>query len=222
MPGGWTNDNTERQYLRKACYLKKKRGMDRKLKEDMPESMLLKKWPQLLDHQIKLPEPPNNVALDEMRKVCPGKPATLEEIEEISQETPFQTPFWKGNTTDTNIPERSLSPAEVNVINRKYLELKATFDAMRARQSTKDSVHRVEDVLVQLGMAHQKQVMDAVVQVQAGVETLTAKVDLGLQKKGGKKPEMIVAFLPCHDGDRFKNANDFYERCSKDVSVALR
>ena len=65
----------------------------------------------------------------------------------------------------------------------------------------------MEDVLVQLGMAHQKQVMDAVVQVQAGVETLTAKVDLGLQKKGGKKPEMIVAFLPCHDGDRFKNAN---------------
>ena len=31
-----------------------------------------------------------------------------------------------------------------------------------------------------------------------------------------------IAFLPCHDGDRFKNANDFYDRCSKDVSVVER
>ena len=104
---------------------------------------MLSRWPKFLDLQVKLPDPGEIAALMEMRKMCPGKPATLEEIKEISQETPFQTPFWKGNTTDTNIPERPLSPAEVDVINRKYLELKATFDAMRARQSTKDKYARL-------------------------------------------------------------------------------
>ena len=95
--------------------------------------------------------------------MCPGEPKSLEEIKEMCQREAFHTPFWKGSTTDTNIPERPLSPVEVDVINTTYLELKATFDAMRASQSTKDSVDRVEDVLVQLALAHQKQVMDAVI-----------------------------------------------------------
>ena len=79
------------------CFLKKKRGSDNKFKEDMPEGMLLAKWLKFMDLQVKLPDPGESVALVEMRKMCPGKPATLEEIEEISQETPFHTPFWKGS-----------------------------------------------------------------------------------------------------------------------------
>ena len=40
------------------------------------------------------------------------------------------------------------------------------------------------------------------------VNKLHEKMDAKFRGRG-KKPEMIVAFLPCHDGDRFKNTNDF-------------
>ena len=89
--------------------LYKGRSKDSKYKDEIKELGLLSRWPKFLDLQVKLPDPVEAAALVEMRKMCPGKPATLEEIKEISRETPFQTPFWKGNTTDTNIPERSLT-----------------------------------------------------------------------------------------------------------------
>ena len=82
-----------------------------------------------LVEKVKLPDPGESAALVEMRTMCPGKPATLEDIEEACRETPFRTPFWKDNTSQTDIPERLLSPAEVDVINKKYLELEAAFDA---------------------------------------------------------------------------------------------
>ena len=104
------------------CFLKKKRGSDNKFKEDMPEGMLIEKWPKFLDLQAKLPEPGETAALVEMRKMCLGKPATFEELEETCRETPFHTPFWKGKmATQTDIPERVLLPAEVEVISNKYL-----------------------------------------------------------------------------------------------------
>jgi hypothetical protein len=112
--------------LRKECYLKKKGGYDGKYTEDMSEDMLLEKWSKLLDLQVELLNPGETAALVEMRKMCPGKPAILEEIEEACRETSFRTPFWKGRM---DMPERILLPAEVDVINRKYLELKAAFDA---------------------------------------------------------------------------------------------
>ena len=37
----------ERRALRKGCFLKKKRGTDRKFKEDMLEGMLLTEWPYM-------------------------------------------------------------------------------------------------------------------------------------------------------------------------------
>ena len=37
--------------------------------------------------------------------------------------------FWKSKITDTGIPSCLLEPAEVDVINRKYLGLKVAFDA---------------------------------------------------------------------------------------------
>ena len=107
--------------------------MDSKFKEDMPAGMLLEKWPKFLDLQVTLPSPGELVALAEMQRMSPGKPATLEDIEEACRETPFRTPFWKGNTSRTDIPERVLAPAEVEVINRKYMELKAAFKCQEAQ-----------------------------------------------------------------------------------------
>ena len=113
--------------MRKECWLKKKRGTDNKFKEDMPEAMLVEKWQKFLDVQVKLSDHGETAALAEMLRMCPGETATLEDIEKACRETPFRTPFWKGKTADTDIPERVLSPAEVDVINRKYLELNAAF-----------------------------------------------------------------------------------------------
>ena len=79
------------------------------------------KWPKLLDLQEKLPDLGESAALVEMRRMCPGKQATLEEIEEACRATPFLTPFWKGRAVQTDIPECALSLAEVDVINRKYM-----------------------------------------------------------------------------------------------------
>ena len=103
------------------CFLKKKRGSDNKFKEDMPEAMLVEKWPKLLDVQVKLSDPGETAALAEMLRMCPGETATLEDIEKACRETPFRTPFWKGRTIQTDIPERFLTPAEVQVINNTYM-----------------------------------------------------------------------------------------------------
>ena len=73
MPGTGIQDQRDRKALRKECYLKKKRGTDAKFKEDMPEGMLLVKWPKFFNLQMKLPDPGEPVALVEMRKMCPGK-----------------------------------------------------------------------------------------------------------------------------------------------------
>ena len=56
--------------------MKKKRGSDAKFKEDMPEGMVLEKWPKLLDVQVKLGE---TAALEEMRSTMgsSSQPARL-------------------------------------------------------------------------------------------------------------------------------------------------
>ena len=41
----------------------------------------------------------------------------------------FSTSYWQGKIAGTDIPERVLSPAEVYVINDKYLKLHAAFHA---------------------------------------------------------------------------------------------
>ena len=47
-----TPEQNERGLLRKECFLKKKRGTDRKFKEDMLEGMLLTKWPYMLQDTL--------------------------------------------------------------------------------------------------------------------------------------------------------------------------
>ena len=88
MPGATSSKQQDRKNLRTELYLKKKRGHDYKYKEDMPQVMLLGKWPKFLDLQAKLPDPGESAALVEMREMCLGKPASLEEIKEICQERP--------------------------------------------------------------------------------------------------------------------------------------
>ena len=126
-----TKDQRTRANLRGECYLKKKRSNDGKFKGDLPNDLVLEKWLKFLDLQAKLPNPGETAALAEMRKMCPGQPATLQEIEEIRWETHFRTPYWKGKAADTDIPERVLSLAEVDVISCKYLELDVGFIARR-------------------------------------------------------------------------------------------
>ena len=116
MPSDLSVDAATRRNLRKECYTGRWRNTPAKY---IPKDKLVdEKWPEFLDLQVKLPEPGEAVALVEMRKMCPGKAATLADIEEASRETHFRTPHWKGETTDKDIPERVRSRAEVDVINR--------------------------------------------------------------------------------------------------------
>ena len=88
MPGDSgtvNNDQFNRTKWRTELYKCKSKGS--KYKDDIKEPGLLSRWPKFMDLQVKLPEPGEATALVEMRKMCPGKPATLEEIKEISRET---------------------------------------------------------------------------------------------------------------------------------------
>ena len=182
MPGTGTQDQRDRKALRKECYLKKKRGMDAKFKEDMPEGALLGKWPKFLDLQVSLPDPGETAALVEMRNMCPGKSATLEKIEEACQETRFRTPFWKGKTSDTDMPGRILSPAEVDVINKKYLELQAAFDAKRQSQAAGEAIAEAEQNLTAQNLKAQELIVEVRRELNAGLTEIK-----GLVKK--KKTE---------------------------------
>ena len=142
MPSNLSADAATRRNLRKECYTGRWRNTPAKY---IPEDKLVdEKWPEFLDLQVKLPEPGEAVALVEMRKMCPGKAATLAEIEEASRETHFRTPHWKGKAADTDILERVLSPAEVDAINRKYLELDAAFLAKRQGQAAGEAIAEAE------------------------------------------------------------------------------
>ena len=91
MPGTMSTDQQNRRQWRTELY--KAKSQASKYNDEIKEPGLLSRWPKFLDLQVKLPDPGETAALMEMRKMCPGKPATLEEIKEISRETPFQTPF---------------------------------------------------------------------------------------------------------------------------------
>ena len=53
--------------------MKKKRGNDCKFKDDMPEGMVLDRWPKFLDLQVKLPDPGEPAALVDMKTMCPRR-----------------------------------------------------------------------------------------------------------------------------------------------------
>ena len=125
-----------------------------------------------MDLQVKLPDPGETAALVEMRMMCLGKLATLEEIEEISRGTPFHAPFWKGMTAQTDIPERVLSPEEVDVINRKYLELNAEFDAKRRSQDTGEAIAEAEQNLTVQNLKAQELIVEVRREMNAGLSEI--------------------------------------------------
>ena len=108
---------------------------------------MVKRWPKFLDLQIKLPEPGELVALEQMKSMCPGREADQVEIREVCREMSCRTPFWRGTRVDMDIPERVLSPVEVYVINCKYLELNAAFHAKRREQNTRGAIAEAEQNL---------------------------------------------------------------------------
>jgi len=114
-----------RGVLRKECDLKKTAGTSGKFKKDMPEYLLFKTWPKFLRLEMKLPKPTAAEVLANLRLMCPCGPATHEEIAAIvEQHGPFKTPDWVGPSNGNSIPSRDLSIAEVEVINKVYLDLK--------------------------------------------------------------------------------------------------
>ena len=114
-----------RGVLRKECYLTKSRGIDWKLNKDMSEALLVKKWPKFLQLEMELPKPTAAEVLANLRLMCPCAPATHEGIAAIvEQEGPFKTPEWIGPSNSHSMPSRDLSIAEVDVINKVYLDLK--------------------------------------------------------------------------------------------------
>ena len=111
-------------------------------KEELKEKDLLKRWPMFLDLQTKRKGHGAQQALREMQSMRPGKDATEEEVGEVSREMSFRTPCWQGKTAGTDIPERVLSPAEVYVINCKYLELNAAFQRRVAIDEATDEAEQ--------------------------------------------------------------------------------
>ena len=100
----------------------------------------------------------------------------MEDIEEACRETPFRTPFWKGNTSHTDIPERVLSPAEVDVINRKYLELNAAFLAKRHGQNTGEAIAEAEQNLTAQNLKAQELIVEVRREMNAGINEIKGLV----------------------------------------------
>ena len=87
--------------------------------------MLLKKWPKFLRLEMRLPKPTAAEVLANLRLMCPCEPATHEEIAAImEQEGAFKTSKWIGRSKEITIPSPDISIAEVEVINKVYLDLK--------------------------------------------------------------------------------------------------
>ena len=110
--------------------------------------------------------------------------------------------FWPP-IPKVHITERNLSAAA-----RQYHN-----DSMNAHAKTHEGLEDLKKIIAD------EHFRESVNKLQESVNKVHEKMDAKFPGRG-KKREMIVAFLPCHDGDRFKNTNGFYERCSKDVSVA--
>jgi hypothetical protein len=187
--------------------------MDGKFKEDMPEDTMLDKWPKLLDLQVKLPDPGETAALVEMRTMCPGKPATQEEIEEACRETPFRTPSWKGNSAKTDIPQRVLAPAEVKVINNTYLKLNAAFLAKRQGQDAGEAIAEAEQNLTSQNLKAQELLVEFRREMHTGIGELKGMV----QKKSKKNAEEYW-YIQAVDGAYYKHESGYHHEVA-DLNV---
>ena len=127
----------------------------------------------------------------------------MEDIEEACRETPFRTPFWKGNTSHTDIPERVLSPAEVDVINKKFLELKAAFDAKRPSQAAGEAIAEAEQNITAQNLKAQELIVEVRREMNAGFTEIKGLVK---KKKHGEECWYIRAL----DGTHYKHETGYF------------
>ena len=142
------NDQKIRTKLRNELY--KGKSEHSAYKDPIKELGLLERWPKFLQLQYDLPTPTKSEALAQMLATCPGKRTSLEEIADIIQDTPYETPAYKGTKESTHIKPRPLSKEEVYVINNKYLELQAEFVAERNSQAANEAIANAEQNLATL------------------------------------------------------------------------
>ena len=201
MPGASSADQQNRKQWRCECFTGKRK--ENKFTKPVGEHGLLSRWPKFLDLQVKLPDPGELAALVEMREMCPGKPATLEEIAAMCEETPYRTPFWKGQTPKTDIPERDLSPAEVEVINNTYLELNAAFLAKRQGQAAGEAIVDAEQNITKQNMKAQAMLAEVRRDINVGFSDLK-----GMVRK--KRHAEEYWYIPAMDGTHYKHEPSYH------------
>jgi hypothetical protein len=87
---------------------------------------------------------------------------------------PFYTPWWSGRTAATDIPPRELAPQEIDVINRRYIELRAAFLDKRRRQEPWAAIGDAEDNLTAQAHWNQKKTEQAFGRVEALLKPVAA------------------------------------------------
>ena len=204
MPGasGEANaDQKTRVQWRTELYTGKTK--DSKYNEPVKEAGLLTRWPKFLKLQCALPDPGGTAALLEMRQMCPGKPITLEEIAAMCLDTPYRTPFWKGQTAKTDIAARDLSPAEVEVINDTYLMLNTAFLAKRQGQAAGEAIAEAEQNLTAQNLRAQELLTEIRREMNAGLNEIKVMVK---KKKHGEEYWYIRAV----GGTHFKHESGYF------------
>ena len=115
----------------------------------------------------------------------------------------------------TDIPERVLSPAEVDVINKKYLELKAAFDAKRQSQEAGLAIAEAEQNLTMQNLKAQDMLVEFRREMQIGIVELKGMV----QKKKNHTEEYW--FIQAADGAYYKHESGYYNEVA-DLGVTER
>ena len=161
--------------LRKEIYLRRRIGTDAKYEAEMPEDILVQeKWPKYLELLCQNLPGGCAQALTEMRKMCPGEPTTLDQLQKECEgrELPFSTPAQKSKRRDIDdIPARALSVAEVHAINDKYLQIRAAFEDQKSQQSVGAAVAEAQLGLSGQAHAYHEETIDA---MQATAENIKA------------------------------------------------
>ena len=216
MPAHNTN-NDQKSRTKLYNELWKGKSEHTQYKETIKEPGLLDRWPKFLDLQARLPDPGGPAALVEMRKMCAGKAATLEEMEEACRETAFHNPFWNGKTATTDITERILSPAEVEVINNTYMELNAAFLAKLQGQDAGEAIAEAEQNRTVQSLKAQELLVKFRREMQIGNGELN-----GMVHKKKKKSAEGYFYIKAQDGAYYKHESSGYYNEVRDLDVTER
>ena len=200
--------------LRKELYTAKDHSS--KSREDLKEPGLLSRWPKFLQLEMKLPKPSPTEVLANMRLMCPCEPVTNEEIAAIIEEKgPFKTPEWQDQSETTRIPPRVLSIAEVEVINKVYLDLKDELRKKRQEQTVGQALGDIEHDLAAQASAAEERTSKMLATVEERLcnminknhREIQGKLNVGFGKKVHPVDyEDMFAFVPAEN--EFLNRGD--------------